>query len=96
MGGKLEYRFCPVEGKLLIALTIPPWLCHGPFPLSEVEFFPLKANGDRAFCSGTDVVDLYRLLDEGWSLRGLLSLLLIREYIEVVPLMFSHKLVDLI
>lgn len=82
----------------MIALTIPPWLCHGLFPLSEVESFFFKANGDRAFCSGTDVVDLYRLLDEGWSLRRLLSLSLIREYIEVVPvpMMFSHKLVDLI
>ncbi|KAL1557395.1 3-hydroxyisobutyryl-CoA hydrolase [Salvia divinorum] len=32
---------------------------------SSIGFVLLKTSGDRAFCSGTDVVDLYRLLDEG-------------------------------
>ncbi|KAH6831202.1 ATP-dependent caseinolytic protease/crotonase family protein, partial [Perilla frutescens var. hirtella] len=32
---------------------------------SGIGFVMMKASGDRAFCSGTDVVTLYQLLDEG-------------------------------
>lgn len=52
--------------KVTDCVIMRPLLYHTSLPLSEVFRF-LKGSGQRAFCSGTDVVELYRLLNEGWS-----------------------------